>query len=381
MNLKFVKQFQACLCNQNPQRSLDLGIDCRVYNQVYFYHADYVGSVEFITDLSGFINQFYHYAPFSRRDFELKPTGRRAKLARPSPKEFWDGEVITSHNAQTGSLNVNYSFNGKEYDDESSLYYYIHRYYNSEISIWLSPDPLVGNNPQLTPYSFVSNNPVMRIDPDGLDDGEFEFNKTTGEWDKVSTKGDDIGVDFYHWDGVKKDENGNNIQYQTTYVTDRQGNWNTITDGRKYLQGVQRSDNVNYKTIFNEWKTGTGPEYSYMEGEHPMNIKLDKDSWLGAAHVTFIMSKNLKDKYINKFGIGGLICAGLNMQIQMMGGYTASFYSLGEKTLTLVLDSKSRTSFYYHADITNYSRKPGWPVSTGMGTRETNTYQTYLFLK
>jgi hypothetical protein len=93
------------------------------------------------------------------------------------------------------------------------------------------------------------------------------------------------------------------------------------------------------------------------------------------------MSKKLKDKYINKFGIGGLICAGLNMQIQMMGGYTASFYSLGEKTLTLVLDSKSRTSFYYHADITNYSRKPGWPVSTGMGTRETNTYQTYLFLK
>jgi len=38
-----------------------------------------------------------------------------------------------------------------------------------KISMWLSVDPLMGNNPSLTPYNFSGNNPVMDIDPDGLD--------------------------------------------------------------------------------------------------------------------------------------------------------------------------------------------------------------------
>ena len=80
-----------CLCDSDPQEAIAQGIDCRVYNQVYFYHPDYVGSVEFITDLNGFINQFYHYAPY--------------------------GEVITSHNAQSGFFNVNSKYMTKNLSD------------------------------------------------------------------------------------------------------------------------------------------------------------------------------------------------------------------------------------------------------------------------
>jgi hypothetical protein len=56
--------FRTCLCEYNKALAAYWGIDCRVYNQVYYYHPDYVGSVEFITDLSGRVHQFYHYAPF-----------------------------------------------------------------------------------------------------------------------------------------------------------------------------------------------------------------------------------------------------------------------------------------------------------------------------
>lgn len=70
--------------------------------------------------------------------------------------------------------NTLYRFNGKELDPETGNQYYGARYYDPKVSIWLSVDPLVGNNPNLTPYNFVSNNPILRIEPDGMDDGWYK---------------------------------------------------------------------------------------------------------------------------------------------------------------------------------------------------------------
>ena len=63
-----------------------------------------------------------------------------------------------------------YRFNGKELDEETGLAYYGARYYDNQLSVWLSVDPLAmkGKNMSLTPYHFVSNNPIMRVDPDGM---------------------------------------------------------------------------------------------------------------------------------------------------------------------------------------------------------------------
>jgi RHS repeat-associated protein len=41
------------------------------------------------------------------------------------------------------------------------------RYYLSELSVWLSVDPLVSKMPSLSPYMAFKNNPVKYIDPDG----------------------------------------------------------------------------------------------------------------------------------------------------------------------------------------------------------------------
>jgi RHS repeat-associated protein len=56
---------------------------------------------------------------------------------------------------------------GKELDAETGLYYLGARYYDPNTSIWLSVDPLANAQPDKTPYHFVSNNPINRIDPDG----------------------------------------------------------------------------------------------------------------------------------------------------------------------------------------------------------------------
>ncbi|MBI4487780.1 MAG: hypothetical protein HY694_01725 [Deltaproteobacteria bacterium] len=57
-----------------------------------------------------------------------------------------------------------------ELDPESGLYYYGGRYYDPELGRFISPDPFVPqpDDPQnLNRYSYVVNNPVNYIDPDG----------------------------------------------------------------------------------------------------------------------------------------------------------------------------------------------------------------------
>ena len=44
---------------------------------------------------------------------------------------------------------------------------------------FLLVDPMSDERPNLTPYNFMSNNPIMRIDPDGRKDGFFE---KIGNW-------------------------------------------------------------------------------------------------------------------------------------------------------------------------------------------------------
>ena len=70
---------------------------------------------------------------------------------------------------QLGSnyYNSPYKFNGKELDEETGFYYYGARYFDPRISIWQSVDPLAEKFPDQSPYSFVFNNPMRFVDPDG----------------------------------------------------------------------------------------------------------------------------------------------------------------------------------------------------------------------
>jgi len=75
-----------------------------------------------------------------------------------------------------------FRFSTKYCDDETGHYYYGYRYYSPTQGRWLSRDPLGGPGFELlrgkqvtplagepNPYIFVNNNPLINIDPDGLD--------------------------------------------------------------------------------------------------------------------------------------------------------------------------------------------------------------------
>jgi RHS repeat-associated protein len=69
--------------------------------------------------------------------------------------------------SQTGSAQSSYLFHGREYDQESGLYYFRARYYDPALGRFLNEDPLAfagGSNF----YVFVRNDPVNLLDPFGL---------------------------------------------------------------------------------------------------------------------------------------------------------------------------------------------------------------------
>ena len=60
-----------------------------------------------------------------------------------------------------------HTFSAKEKDSETGLSYFGARYYSSDLSIWLSVDPMSDKYPSLSPYVYCANNPVKFNDPDG----------------------------------------------------------------------------------------------------------------------------------------------------------------------------------------------------------------------
>jgi len=52
-------------------------------------------------------------------------------------------------------------------DNTMGFSYFGARYYDSDLSVWLSVDPMSDKYPNLSPYAYCANNPVMLVDPDG----------------------------------------------------------------------------------------------------------------------------------------------------------------------------------------------------------------------
>ena len=67
-----------------------------------------------------------------------------------------------------------YTFSAKEKDAETGYSYFGSRYYSSDLSIWLSVDPMSEKYPHQSNYVYCSNNPIKLIDPNGEDEWEID---------------------------------------------------------------------------------------------------------------------------------------------------------------------------------------------------------------
>ena len=109
-------------------------------SDIFYYHTNHLGSTAYVTDQSQNITQGFLYAPF--------------------------GEITTEYNSTFGGdIIPKYSFNAKELDEETGMYYYEARYYKPPV--FTSRDPMFEKYFWMTPYAYCANNPVKYVDPDG----------------------------------------------------------------------------------------------------------------------------------------------------------------------------------------------------------------------
>ncbi|PWK16636.1 RHS repeat domain-containing protein, partial [Xanthomarina spongicola] len=95
------------------------------------------------------------------------------------------------YGAPTVGVDHKYGFGGKEEQDEMELNMldFGWRNYDAAIGRWMNIDPLGELKYELTPYNYVQNSPMFRIDPDGLTD--YKVNKKTGEVNQVGDENKD----------------------------------------------------------------------------------------------------------------------------------------------------------------------------------------------
>jgi len=126
----------------------------------YYYHGDHLGSAQVVSDYRG--------DPYER--MEYTPYG-----------ELWVEEKSDAFDR------IPFRFTAKEWDEETSLYYYGARYLDPRSSRWASPDPALAsylpapggdpaglpgeggvfNDLNLALYGYAGNNPVRYTDPSG----------------------------------------------------------------------------------------------------------------------------------------------------------------------------------------------------------------------
>ncbi len=102
-----------------------------------FYEQDDLGSVTSLTNLSGAISQTYSYDAFG------------------------------SLKGSAGGLTNFLQYTGRDYDSETSLYYYRSRYYDASIGRFLSEDPVQFSG-GANFFAYVGNNPTDFTDWLGL---------------------------------------------------------------------------------------------------------------------------------------------------------------------------------------------------------------------
>ena len=117
----------------------------------FVYLADGLGSVTELVDSTGAVVQAYTYDSF--------------------------GQVT----AQVGTLENPYTFTGREGDADVGLHYYRMRYYDAKVGRFLEEDPLGFAGGDLNLYRYVGNNPVLFVDPFGLDREPVDSGSTDKE--------------------------------------------------------------------------------------------------------------------------------------------------------------------------------------------------------
>jgi RHS repeat-associated protein len=265
-------------------------------NEMFFYHTDHLGSSSWISDASGNAYQHLQYMPYGEQFIEQ----RQSTWGTP------------------------YQFTGKELDSETGYSYFGARYYDSDLSVWLSVDPLADKYPSTSPFLYVENNPIMFYDPDGRLKNPFR----SKQYLQAKAYQEKVGGTLIK-DGFRK--------WRVEHVNDEISEWpkDLIIQG-EYLKGAEvistkfydvqkgveflEAAGVNGEKIVN---SSMGFFKTLGRDLRQLEIKLDGQSW----------TKEQKDKFEKKAITGFRVITGMVFPVirVLSWGYTFGSYANNRK--------------------------------------------------
>ena len=186
------------------------------------------------------------------------------------------------------TANSSFTFSAKERDSETGLSYFGSRYYSSDLSIWLSVDPMSDKYASLSPYVYCANNPVRLVDPNGEEwyineDGNIKYGenkddhnvyfvmgkKTTFGEHQIDSRGNKVAVDI-----------GDDIHQ---LVNSESGDYKDITDNNEIkpytAHAFDISDLTKAQELFRCMSNYTDNEWSFWGDDKGFHLSTSHITW------------------------------------------------------------------------------------------------------
>ncbi len=173
------------------------------------------------------------------------------------------------------TANSTYTFSAKEKDPETGLSYFGSRYYSSDLSVWLSVDPMAGKYPHQSNFVYCSNNPIKVVDPNGED--EWEVNQSGYirhiRNDKPNRLYAVYGYGKERWGKRKSDVEPLNVDESIMETMDNRGKYTTFS---------AQNNRAKMDELFNFFADNTDVEWTQLGIHDKCENKYD---FLSTSHV------------------------------------------------------------------------------------------------
>ena len=224
-------------------------------NGICYHLKDHLGSIRAIVDGNGRLLEENDYYAFGQRH-------PRSEHAQSSANRF--------------------KYNGKELQTVGGLGYldYGARLYDQSLGRWFTTDPLSEKYYGLSPYVYCKNNPVNRIDPDGMDD--YRYDDKTGQFHLMKQTDDKTDRVLGYYLNKKTGEYEQNTKWYQT---------------KTRMEGVEKgilSDGVNFMSNNNIIAVG-GEGQASIDGVEAFVVNLSD-----------MVGKEIGGAYFSKDGAGSI---------------------------------------------------------------------------